>query len=310
MAVVVTGSAGFVGSHLVERLAASGEEVVGIDRRGGTPDCAAHEVIADLASCQLDGIVGDVLREADAVFHLASLPGVRGRGKGLELQRHLDNVVAGERVLDRVPPEVPVVVTSSSSVYGGAIHTGRLRASRESNPLAPRGGYACSKVELERRCRARAARGGLVSIARPFTVAGERQRADMAISRWLEAAAAGQPVRVFGGLDRSRDVTDVRDVVEGLARMAVREIAGVVNLGSGTSRRLGEILEVVVAVLGRDTEVVLEAAANDEVPHTLADTSRLRALLGVEPSTDLVSIVRRQAIAAGHRVPVSAEEVV
>jgi nucleoside-diphosphate-sugar epimerase len=310
VAVVVTGSAGFIGSHLVERLVASGQEVVGIDRRAGTPACAAHEAIADLATCRLAGIVGDVLREADAVFHLAGWPGVRGGGGDLDRQRHRDNVVGGDRLLEWVDPEVPVVVASSSSVYGGAIHNGRLRARRESDPLAPRGAYACSKVELERRCRARAARGGLVSIARPFTVAGERQRADMAISRWLEAAAAGQPVRVFGGLDRSRDVTDVRDVVEGLARMAVREIAGVVNLGSGTSRRLGEILEVIFAVLGRDTEVVVEAAASEEASHTLADTSRFRRLLEVEPSTDLVSIVRRQAIAAGHRVPVSAEEVV
>jgi nucleoside-diphosphate-sugar epimerase len=309
VAVVVTGSAGFIGSHLVEYLAGLGQEVVGLDRRAGTPPCAAHEVIADLAEAR-DGIVGDVLREADAVFHLAGLPGVRGRGDGVEGRRHLDNVVAGQRVLDWVPPQVPVVVTSSSSVYGGALHGGRLRASREWDPLAPRGGYAHSKAELERRCRARAARGGLVLIARPFTVAGERQRADMAIARWLDAVAAGRPVRVFGGLDRSRDVTDVRDVVVGLARMAERCVTGIVNLGSGVGHRLGDIIQAIFAVLGRDAEVAVEAAASEEVPATLADTTRCRELLGLEPSTDVVSLVRRQAVSAGHRVQVAVEEVV
>jgi nucleoside-diphosphate-sugar epimerase len=98
-------------------------------------------------------------------------------------------VLAAERVLQRVPDHVPVVVTSSSAVYGGSRDG---RACHEDDPLRPVGGYARSKAALEARCHARAARGGLV------TVAGERQRPDMAIAQWIQAVRAGRPMRILG----------------------------------------------------------------------------------------------------------------
>lgn len=300
MTVVVTGSAGFVGGHLVERLAGLGYGVVGIDRRRGTPPAAA-EIVADLAAARLEPAAGDALAGADAVFHLAGAPGVRASGAGIERRRWLDNVVAGDRVLRLAPGDAPVVVTSSSSVYGGA--TGG-RASRESDFLRPLGGYARSKIELERRCAARARRGGRVAIARPFTVAGERQRPDMAVARWIEAATAGRPVVVLGGLGRSRDVTDVGDVVAGLVRLAERGVVATVNLGSGVARTLGELVAAVATAVGRELDVVVAPAGPAEPDATLADASRMRSLLGIEPATDLGELVRRQA-GAGARLAAS-----
>jgi nucleoside-diphosphate-sugar epimerase len=290
--VVVTGASGFIGSHLVGRLAADGHRVTGIDRRPSrTPGTTS--ILTDLADP--DDAAATALRTADAVFHLAGCPGVRSVQRDIERRRVRDNVVATARVLDLTPPQVPVVVTSSSSVYGGARRRGgRLRGCREGDALRPKGGYARSKVAVERLCGLRADRGGLVAVARPFTVAGEGQRPDMAIARWIAAAAAGRPLAVYGSPDRVRDVTDVRQVVTGLIRLAWLGTVTTVNLGTGRGRRLGEILAAVGAALDHDPLVAVDPAGDEEVPATLADARRCRRLLGFVPATDLTDLVRRQ----------------
>jgi nucleoside-diphosphate-sugar epimerase len=300
LAVVVTGSAGFIGRHLVALLAARGLAVVGIDRRPGTP-AEAVELRADLVDAPGGGPCDDALAEADAVFHLAGRPGARDEGwpaGELARLRRRDNVLAAERVLARVRSEVPLVVVSSSSVYGGAGQGGG-RPSRETDPLRPLGGYARSKVAVERRCAARAAAGGLVAVARPFTVAGEGQRPDMALARWLDDAARGEPLRVLGGLDRRRDLTDVRDVAAGLLRLAERAVAGPVNLGTGTAHTLGDLVAAVGAAVGVLPAVTVLPAGPEDPAATLADTARCRRRLGFVPRTDLPALVRRQAMAAG-----------
>lgn len=300
MPVVVTGAAGFIGSHLVRALAARGDAVTAVDRREGAPPEAAATVVADLVDAP-DDLLRDVLRGADAVFHLAALPGVRDGLDGarvapveLEWRRWRDNVLAAERVLDRVAPDVPVVVTSSSSVYGSAGRRG-TRASREGDPLRPLGGYARSKLALERRCEVRAALGGRVAVVRPFTVAGEGQRPDMAIARWLGAAGRGEPLRIHGSPGRRRDVTDVNDVVEGLLRAADRGVTGTVNLGTGIGHTLGELVDAVAGALRVGVATIVVPAEPVEAPATLADTRRCREWLGFVPRTDLPALVRRQA---------------
>ncbi len=248
MTVVVTGSSGFVGGHVVAGLLAAGHRVVGIDRRmpsEGEPWGWTH-MTADLSAPSDEAL--DALRSADAVLHLAARPGVRAVGPGVEEARHRDNVMATQQVLAAVDPGTPLVVTSSSSVYGGSVGG---RPSAEGDRLRPLGGYARSKVEVERACSRRAAAGGLVTVARPFTVVGEGQRPDMALALWVAAARAGAPLRVFGSLDRRRDLTDVVDVARALRVLAERAPVGVVNLGTGRSRRLGELVEAVARTVGR-----------------------------------------------------------
>ena len=297
MAVVVTGAAGFIGVHLVRLLAARGHQVVTIDRRSAAPTGTSVHLVADLPDDH-DGSVTDALRAAEAVFHLAGRAGVRDAAPDREWRRYRDNVLAAERVLGTVPAGVPVVVASSSSVYGGARHGGRLRPSAEADRLQPRGGYARSKVALERRCWQRAAAGGLVAVARPFTVAGQGQRPDMAIARWLAAVCRGQPIRILGSPDRTRDVTDVADVALGLVRMAEGGVMGAVNLGSGVGHRLGDLAATVGAVVGQRPRLVIEPAGPAEPVATLADTRRCRRLLGFVPVTDLTALIARQAAAA------------
>lgn len=299
MSVVVTGAAGFIGRHLVAFLTARGDRVTAIDRRPGSP-AAASELLADLTDPSADA-VDCALREAAAVFHLAGRAGVRDHGARPELLQALrwrDNVLSTERVLSRVPPDVPLVVVSSSSVYGGAAHGGR-RPSREDDPPRPLGGYGRTKLEAERRCARRRAAGGCVAVVRPFTVAGEGQRPDMAIARWLRAASEGEPLQVIGSLDRQRDLTDVSQVVEGLVGAADRGVCGTVNLGTGVGRSLRSVIAAVGAVLDVNPAVSVVPAGPEEPATTLAATSRCRRWLGFVPRTDLPQLVHRQALAAG-----------
>ncbi len=295
MAVVVTGASGFIGRAVVRFLAAAGERVVAVDRRPApeSPSGAALALQADLLD--RDELVSVALDEADAVVHLAGCPGVRDAAPDVEWRRHRDNVLATAAVLDRVRRDTPVVVTSSSSVYGGS--TGR--PSRECDAVRPRGGYAASKVRVEELCQRHLAAGGVVSIARPFTVVGEHQRSDMALSRWLADAAAGRPLTVLGSLERTRDLTDVRDVAAALCALAAAGARGPVNVGSGRGHSLAQMVQAVSTVLGVAVETRVRRATAEEPPDTLADPSRLRALTGVVPVTDLVEVVRRQAVAAG-----------
>lgn len=298
--VVVTGAAGFVGRHVVEVLLARGETVVGIDRRSWTPALGETSLTLDLTSgsaCDRT-LLADVLADADAVLHLAGRPGVRDTHPDADMLRWRDNVVAGERVLAATRVRTPLVVASSSSVYGTVpVGPDGPLPSREVDPRRPRGAYGRSKAALEDRCRLRAAAGGHVAVARPFTVAGEGQRPDMALARWIADARAGVPLTVLGGGHRGRDVTDVRQVAEGLVRMAEREVTGTVNLGTGTVQTLSALVDAVAAVLDVPVSTVQRQAPPEEPPVTRADTRRCLRLLGFTPRTDLPALVRRQVAA-------------
>ena len=301
MAVVVTGAAGFLGRALVAALAADGIRVIAIDRHPTTSsDLRVTVLQGDLVD--RDPVVESALRAADAVFHLAGRPGVRETGPAAEAARQRDNVAATAAVLAAVPPGMPLVVTSSSSVYGGAAG----HPSAEHDLLRPRGGYARSKAAVEALC---AARGGAVAVLRPFTVAGEGQRPDMALARWIAAVRAGRPLRVLGSPARTRDVTDIRDAVRALRLAAEREVRGVLNVGTGRPRTLAELAAAVCRALGRPAELVVEPANVVEPAATWADTTLLRRRLGFVPVTELDVLVARQAAAAAPPAGIAAAPV-
>lgn len=289
--VVVTGAAGFIGRHVVAALRDAGHRVTGVDRRPWVPLSGEQAITADL----LDPHVRPLLGRADGVVHLAGCPGVRDDRADADRWRLRDNVVAGQVVLDAVSRTVPLVVASSSSVYGGAGSPRAPRACREDDDRAPRGGYARSKAAFEDLCHAARASGRRVGILRPFTVAGEGQRPDMALARWIEAVRSGRPVHVFGSLERRRDITDVRDVARAVVRALDADLDGLCNVGSGTTHRLGDLLGAVTEAVGRPADVRVVAASPGEPAATRADTARCRTLLGLAPHTNLQALVARQA---------------
>lgn len=296
MAAVVTGAAGFIGRVLVRTLAEHGP-VVAVDRELMLPLPGVRVLRADLLD--RDEAVRAALAAADTVYHLSGCPDVRDPRPDARQRRHRDNVLATAAVLAAVPPDTPLVVTSSSSVYGG---TRGGRPSAETDPPRPRGGYARSKLAVERLCDARLQAGGLVTVVRPFTVAGEGQRPGMALAQWIVAARAGRPLRLLGDPERTRDITDVRQVARALVELV--GTPGLVNVGTGIGHSLGELASTVGAVLGVDVRVELARPHPAEVTHTLADTTTLRRLIGWVPWTDLPSLIARQAAVRSPLVPV------
>ncbi len=286
MRIVVTGSSGFVGRHVVELLARRGADVTGIDRRPPAGPAAAV-VVADLS--RPDAAVARVLSRADAVVHLAGCPGVRDVGRGAGRRRHRDNVVALREVLRLLPGDVPLVAVSSSSVYGGSRDG---RPSHEDDPLQPRGGYARSKVLAEALCR-QPGRRAPVTVVRPFTVVGDGQRPDMALHRWVSAALRGEPLTVLGSLGRTRDLTDVRDVAAALVDLVELAPGGAVNLGTGRAVTLAAMVDAVADATGTSPALRVLPAGPEEAPDTLADPTRLVELVGRRPSTDLADVVAR-----------------
>jgi nucleoside-diphosphate-sugar epimerase len=295
--VVVTGSAGFIGGHLVDQLVRSGYSVVGIDRAPTTARVGLRTVVADLLDENDD--VQTALRVADAVFHLAARSGVRDPHPKVDAWRRRDNVEATRRVLALVPLATPLIVTSSSSVYGGARHG---RPSRETDRPHPLGGYARSKLAVECLCRRRLRDGGSVVVCRPFTVVGENQRPDMAVASWIGAVRRDEPMEIFGPLPRRRDLTDVRDVADCLVTIAEGTARGTVNIGTGTSHDVRDIATAVAHALGRQPLMRLRTGPPDDPQHTVADTVALVAATDRPLQTDLTDVISRQIRATAHPV--------
>jgi nucleoside-diphosphate-sugar epimerase len=289
---VVTGGAGFIGRILVQELARCGP-VVAIDRRAMAQDDGVTAITADLLDHTPQ--VRGALAAAEVVYHLAGCPDVRDPRPDAEQLRYRDNVLATAAVLSAVPHDTPLVVTSSSSVYGG---TAAGTPSTETDSLRPHGGYARSKLLVEQLCEGRLQSGGLVCVARPFTVAGEGQRPGMAVSRWITAVHAGRPLALYGNPRRSRDITDVRDAARALTSLGAAGARGLVNIGTSVGHTIERIATAVCDVLGVPPHFVIEPGHPAEVEHTLADTTRLRALIGWVPQTDLEALVARQVEAS------------
>lgn len=304
MSIVVTGASGFLGGAVVPALHDAGHATVGIDRLPAPSPMATplagisptHHVTCELTEATTDALIA--LQEADAVIHLAGCPGVRDSAADVDRRRRRDNVEATRAVLNATPLHTPVIVLSSSSVYGGAQPDPHhplqhLRASHEDDRLIPRGGYAASKVAAEQVCRQRALAGGHVLVARPFTVLGEGQREDMAVARWAHEARTTGEVTILGSPARTRDFTDVRDVAHALVALLHSGSTRTVNIGTGRGRSLAELAEAVCGAVGVPAHLRSVPAAASEVAHTRADTGRLLALTGLVPQTDLTGVVAR-----------------
>lgn len=288
MRALVTGCAGFIGSHLSERLLALGHEVVGVDSLTPFYDAglkleaiapiAAHEAFEhhriDLSREPLDHL----LDGADVVYHLAGEPGVRQSFEHTAPYQR-NNVIATQRLLAAASrwPLKAFVYASSSSVYGDRDDE---RPMREDDLLAPVSPYAHTKVEVERLAQTARARHGVPTVGlRYFSVYGPRQRPDMAFQRFLERAASGRPIAIYGDGTQRRDFTYVADAVD--ATIAATEAPrAIYNIGGGHPTSLSHAVALVGELLERDIRVEHQPAAPGDVRSTLADTTRASTDLG------------------------------
>ena len=298
MTSLVTGCAGFIGSHLTESLLADGEDVIGIDcfndnypreQKIRNLDRFAHrESFTFLSSDIVETDLREAVDASKVVFHLAAEPGVRPSwDQRFETYLH-HNVLGTQHLLNAVrhSPETRVVYASSSSVYGQA-ETFPTPESARPRPMSP---YGVTKLTAEHLCDLYAANFGLSTVAlRYFSVYGPRQRPDMAFHRFFRAALEGTAIEVYGDGSQTRDFTFVGDVVAATKAAAQRPeaVGGVFNIGAGSRVTLNETLRLVGELAGRPLDVSHLERAHGDVRDTGADGTRAREELGFEPATGL-----------------------
>ncbi len=298
---LVTGAAGFIGSHLVDRLLAGGWRVVAVDNFDPFYDPAVkRENVGGhlghgryrLAEADVQDL--DALRDAaggasvDVVVHLAAKAGVR---PSIESPAAYQSVNVGgtqavlELARERGVPQV--VLASSSSVYGISPDVPWSEDDAVLSPISP---YAASKVSTELLGHVYAHLYDMRVVAlRFFTVYGPRQRPDLAIHKFARRMLAGEPVPLFGDGSTRRDYTYVADVVEGIVRSMAYDGSPfeVVNLGNSRTVRLSELVGALERALGVEARIERHPQQPGDVPQTWADLAKARRLLGYEPQTGI-----------------------
>ncbi|GJM43518.1 MAG: putative UDP-glucose epimerase YtcB [Gemmatimonadota bacterium] len=304
--VVVTGAAGFIGSHLCEALLARGDDVVGVDcftdyyprfmkERNlevlkGKPGFRFVE--QDLNDADLPAL----LQDRGIVYHLAAQAGVRASW-GSEFDAYTrHNISATQRLLEALKErsDVRLVFASSSSVYG---KTQQL-PTREDSLLAPNSPYGATKATCEHLCALYRENWGLDYAAlRYFTVYGPRQRPDMGFHKFLRAILEDRPLDVFGDGSQSRDCTYVADIVDATILAGdTRTPSQVFNVGGGSRRALMDILDLMQEIVGKRAKIRNVSTERGDVPHTHAEISRSRTEFGYNPQTTVEEGLRQEAL--------------
>ena len=294
MKALVTGAAGFIGSHLVETLLSRGAEVVGLDcftdyypretKTGNMADAMRQPrfrfVEAALQTADLAALLDGVTH----VFHLAAQAGVRKSWGRDFLTYTTHNVDATQRLLEAVKdhPLERFVYASSSSVYGDEASI-PMREDARVQPVSP---YGVTKLAAEHLCHLYSVNYGVPTVSlRFFTVYGPRQRPDMGFHRFLRAALAGQPISLYGDGEQTRDFTYVADIVTAVLAASDRGRPGAVyNIGGGSRVSINEVLAQIERLTGRALDVRREPAQKGDMRDTFADTTLARRELGVAPA--------------------------
>jgi len=304
MKCLVTGAAGFIGSHLSERLVAEGYEIIGADcftdyyprpmKEGNLAELRNSGrfrfVEADLRFVDLEPLLDGV----DYVFHQAAQAGVRASwGENFAIYTEL-NVLATQRLLEAVKGHEIAGVTyaSSSSVYGDTPDL-RMREDSLPCPISP---YGVTKLAGEHLCQLYHSSFGVPTVSlRYFTVYGPRQRPDMAFHRFIRAILEGKPITVYSDGEQTRDFTYIADVVEAnLLAMRHAPPGAIFNIGGGSRVSVNYAIGLLEEILGKKAIVDYQEAQHGDVRHTLADTSAARETLGFAPKVGLEEGLRAQ----------------
>jgi len=291
---LVTGAAGFIGSHLCERLLKEGHRVIGLDcfipyydralketnlaAFQSHPSFSFHE--RDLRSAELR----DLVEPCDAVFHLAAMPGLMKSWNDFPLYCTC-NLEATQRLLDaaRDTKLRHFIHISTSSVYG------REATEPEDSPTVPFSPYGITKLAAENLCRAYEANFQVpITILRYFSVYGPRQRPDMAYNILIKALMEGRSFPMFGDGEQTRSNTYVTDCVDATYRAAVHRdvsVGQVFNVGGGQIISLNDVVALLEELTGRKAAIERKPARPGDQKHTAAHIEKARRLLGYDPRT-------------------------
>jgi nucleoside-diphosphate-sugar epimerase len=305
MRILVTGVAGFIGSHLAECLVSQGHKVVGVDC---FTDYYAREVKeanikklrsesafdfhdADILEINLEA----VLQNIDVVFHEAAQAGVRASwGANFKVYTE-NNIRATQRLLEAAKTARlrKFIYASSSSIYGDA-ESYPTHEEMKPMPISP---YGVTKLAAEHLCHLYHKNYGIPTISlRYFTVYGPRQRPDMAFHKFIEAVYNGEEIPIFGDGEQTRDFTYIDDIIDAnISAMSAETVGGVFNIGGGSRITVNDTVALIESACDRKAKRKYTEKQKGDVIHTAADISKARKLLGYEPKYDIEKGIANQA---------------
>lgn len=304
MKFIVSGCAGFIGSHLCEYLINLGHKVSGIDsfsefypreyKEKNIEGLLKNPLFDFIEKDMLELELEEIFENTDAIFHLAAQPGVRTSwGKNFNYYIK-DNIILTQRILEALKglKGKRLIFASSSSVYGDS----KTLPFKENGPLSPISPYGVTKLACENLCLLYHKNFGIdLVILRYFTVYGQRQRPDMAFHRFFYSILEGKKIEIFGDGNQTRDFTYVDDIVRATFSAWQRGGAGeIYNVGGGESISLLNLLKIMERVTGEKVKVLFKEREKGDAPHTWADYSKAKKDLEYTPSVKLEEGLKKQ----------------
>lgn len=310
MFVIVTGCAGFIGSHLTEKLLGQGHQVLGVDcfidyyprkvKENNLKGFLNHENfifmqkhIEDITSKDM---LFNNLKQVDVIFHLAAQAGVRGSWGDEFRQYTIHTFEAAQKVLE-VARKLNVkkfVYASSSSVYGNhPIMPVQEDSGADLWPVSP---YGVTKLAGEKLCKLYSETYGLpIAVLRYFTIYGPRQRPDMGFMKFIDSILNGKEINVYGDGEQTRDFTFISDAIEATITAANADLKyETINVAGGARVTVNGVLKMLEDISGKPAKKTYIEKQQGDVQHTYADITKAKRLLNYDPKVNLTQGLKAQ----------------